>query len=1048
MNCLYRVEELLSDYDSPLEKVISGILAAIPPGWQYPEFCQAAIILEEKEYFTPGAKAAVSSLKADIFLQNQPVGKIEIFYNQELPAEDEGPFLKEERKLINTLADRIGHYLTHRQLKQMFEEVRAAQIKIREAAGSDSRTIIELLRKTDFDLYLRIARKILNFLYRNGISETETLMQKLSLNKFAHLDSSDIGSNIPTRKKTYTSILELSGEIFEIAYKYLDDQEIIDIVQRWMQEDKISFLVKALNEPVVTLDEIAEKLNRFEKLASKEHVKLSESSHRGIRIQLINKLMYPNMDIIKIAKDFIGIDDFIEIFSRMIYPSGSQGKFGGKGSGLVLAHKILLKQSEIDSELKAVKIPKTYYLTTDGLYNFVRFNELADLIDQKYKDIGQIRQEYPQVIEIFKNSPFPPEIIQKLSVVLDDFGDAPIIVRSSSLLEDQLGSAFSGKYESFFLANQGLKSERLEALLDAIAEVYASTFSPDALEYRAERDLIDSHEEMGVLIQEVVGTRVGKYYLPAYAGVAFSNNEFRWSPRIKRSDGLIRLVPGLGTRAVDRLIDDYPILVAPGQPGLRVNVTRHEVIRYSSRKIDVIDLEENSFETIDLHEFIKKFGEDIPIVEQIISIVEGDRIKPVSAFDTDFRVCEPVATFDGLIKKTNFIKLVKSILDVLQRTLGFPVDIEFASDGKDFYLLQCRPQSYGRTSKPAPIPKDIPLQDTVFTAKRYISNGYTPEITHLVYVDPQKYSEIGDKQTLLDVGRAVGKLNARLPKRQFILMGPGRWGSRGDIKLGVNVTYSDISNTAVLIEIARQLGNYLPDLSFGTHFFQDLVESEIRYIPLYPDEPGIVFNEMFLQSSKNILSYLAPDFAYLEENIKVIDIKKSAGGRILKILLNADLDEAIAYLANTSASTEQMDAESVKQELAPESKEHWRWRYKMAETIAANIDPGRFGLKAIYLIGSTKNGAAGPASDIDLLLHFDGDEKQRLFLEKWLEGWSLCLSEMNFLKTGCRTNGLLDLHFITDEDLKNKNSCAVKIGSVTDAAKELPMKKLAGPIQE
>ncbi|MBK6678651.1 MAG: hypothetical protein IPG53_00820 [Ignavibacteriales bacterium] len=99
-------------------------------------------------------------------------------------------------------------------------------------------------------------------------------------------------------------------------------------------------------------------------------------------------------------------------------------------------------------------------------------------------------------------------------MALDDFGDRPIIVRSSSLLEDQVGSAFSGKYKSLFLANQGSKPERLSALMDAIAEVYASTFGPDPIEYRTERGLIDFHEEMGIMIMEVVGTRVGDYFFP------------------------------------------------------------------------------------------------------------------------------------------------------------------------------------------------------------------------------------------------------------------------------------------------------------------------------------------------------------------------------------------------------------------------------------------------------------------------------------------------------------------------------------------------------
>ena len=86
-----------------------------------------------------------------------------------------------------------------------------------------------------------------------------------------------------------------------------------------------------------------------------------------------------------------------------------------------------------------------------------------------------------------------------------------------------------------------------------------------------------------------------------------------------------------------------------------------------------------------------------------------------------------------------------------------------------------------------------------------------------------------------------------------MLIGPGRWGSRGDIKLGVSVSYSDINNTAMLLEVARKRGNYVPDLSFGTHFFQDLVESDIKYLPLYPDDPGVVFNEAFLLGAPNLL---------------------------------------------------------------------------------------------------------------------------------------------------------------------------------------------------
>jgi len=151
---------------------------------------------------------------------------------------------------------------------------------------------------------------------------------------------------------------------------------------------------------------------------------------------------------------------------------------------------------------------------------------------------------------------------------------------------------------------------------------------------------------------------------------------------------------------------------------------------------------------------------------------------------------------------------------------------------------------------------------------------------------------------MLAVGRAVGRLNQFLPKRQFILMGPGRWGSRGDIKLGVNVTYSDINNTAMLVEIARQQKDYAPEPSFGTHFFQDLVEAAIRYLPLYPDDPGVIFNEGFFSSAPNILAQLLPDCARLSPVIQVIDVPASTGGKVLHVLMNADLGKAVAQLVN------------------------------------------------------------------------------------------------------------------------------------------------------
>jgi hypothetical protein len=324
----------------------------------------------------------------------------------------------------------------------------------------------------------------------------------------------------------------------------------------------------------------------------------------------------------------------------------------------------------------------------------------------------------------------------------------------------------------------------------------------------------------------------------------------------------------------------------------------------------------------------------------------------------------------------------------------------------------------------------------IFTANRYISNGRVPDVSHVVYVDPERYGELPELGDLKDVGRAVGRLNKILPKRQFVLIGPGRWGSRGDIRLGVGVTYSDINNTCALIEVARQKENYVPELSFGTHFFQDLVEADIRYLPLYPDDDDTVFNEGFLRRKKNILAELLPEYERLSDVIHVIDIPDVADGQILKILLNADLDEAVGVLSQPGVQT--VDVQPAGQlQKENKSEDHWRWRLRMAKKMARMLDRDVFGVKGVYVFGSVKNATAGPGSDLDLIVHIDGSEEQREKLSLWLDGWSRSLAEFNYLRTGYRSDGLLDVHYVTDADIENQTSYACKIGAVTDAARLL-----------
>ncbi len=1045
LSCLYQVEQLLNQGDRLFSDVMFDVVQIIGLGWQFPEYCEATITIDGETWQSSSFDATPCVLANSINVQGESVGELRVYYIKQCPDEADGPFLIEEVRLIKSLADRLGHFILFRKIQTLGKKWRELDEMSEEKKNPNWQVVMDLLRETDDSLFVRISRKMLNFLCSIGISEAQTMLRELDLD-FEFLETSVGEVNVPGELLPTDRSLLLSGKPFELAAKYISGEEIIFYVQKWIQAEKASAFLNVLDNPRSTLSEIQDALRRFQ-LSAPDGTGLPESTMKSVRVVLTQRILTEQLDFVKTAKDHVAVSFFSDLMDRTIMPTVSHGKLGGKAAGMLLAQCILqnranepeLVDDPVAASLGEVKVPQTWHIASDAALEFIAYNDLEEVLHQKYKSIDEVRRDYPNIIRLFKNSAFPPALVHGMASALDDFQGAPLVVRSSSLLEDRAGTAFSGKYKSLFLANQGSKKESLQAIQDAVAEIYASMFGPDPIEYRTERGVLEFDEQMGILIQEVVGTKKGKYFFPSFAGVGFSKNEFRWSPRIKREDGLVRLVPGLGTRAVDRTGDDYPALIVPGQPELRVNVAVDEIIRYSPTHMDLINLEKNCFETVSIQDVLQELGGNYDGLPMVFSILkEGRLIRPVSIMlDPEKEKLYP--TFEGLRSAQSFLPQVRGILEVLEETLKTPVDVEFAHDGEHLYLLQCRPQGQSDLAAPAPIPQDIPREDIVFTAQKFVSNGRIEDIEYLVYVDPAGYGALSTRDEMKAVGRAVGRLNKLLPRKRFVLMGPGRWGSRGDIKLGVNVTYADINNTAMLIEIARQKGSYVPDVSFGTHFFQDLVEAGIGYLPLYPDEEGNEFAERFLLRADNMLAELVPKYAELADTLHVIDVKQATEGRIVKILLNADLDQAVACFSESGI-------ESVPETIADvgliqKPVHYWLWRKQMAERIARDVDHKALGVEAMYLIGSVKNAIAGPASDIDLLIHFNGSKKLRQELLTWLDGWSRCLDEMNYLKTGYRSEGLLDIHIVTDEDIANRSSFSIKIGAVTDAAYELELEE-------
>ncbi|MBX3042367.1 MAG: pyruvate, phosphate dikinase [Candidatus Kapabacteria bacterium] len=1037
LNCLYRVEDLFSQTHLTLEELMNSLLLIIPTGFRFPETIQIRIKFFDKIYHSTKFKESNFKIENIIKAFDESFGKIEVFSSESDIPSSQNPFLQEETQLLTTISDRVGHFAIYLKVRGLFHELKELNDELTESHKPEWLVILDMLKKTDQNLYSILSRKMLNHLFCKGVRESTDLFKKLGSNiDYDTTVSTEI--NRPSKKTVLMQSFKFGHEIFKLASRYFSDEDIIQKIQKWIHEEKSHILIKLLANQNSSLTDLADAIRRYHSINPGGEIGATPTRH-GIVVALIRRFLTEQLEFIDIAKNYFWEEDFYYLLQKLIFPAESHGKIGGKGAGLLLARKIIEKSNKFSDALRSVRFPKTWYITSDGLTNFMYYNNMEDVLDQKYKDIDEIRQEYPHIIQAFKNSNFSPEIMNGLSRALDDFGDNPIIVRSSSLLEDRLGSAFAGKYKSLFLANQGPKQQRMEELLDAISEVYASTFGPDPIGYRTEKGLLDYNEEMAILIQEVVGVKKGKYFFPAFSGVAFSNNEFRWSPRIEREDGLIRMVPGLGTRAVDRIGDDFPMLLAPGKPNLRVNQTFQEIVGYAPKFIDVMNLNTNTFETISVDDLIREIGNDYPMLNEIFSIVDGRNIKRPIGLGIDTRQHDIIATFDNLINGKKYIEQIYYMMVELKDKLDTPVDIEFACDGKNIYLLQCRPQSSSGESVSAIIPTDVPQEKVLFTANKFVSNGKVPDIAFIVYVDPLKYSKLEKHEDLLAVGLAVGKLNKMLPKKNFILMGPGRWGSRDEIKLGVKVTYSDIHNCAVLIEIAKQQENYTPELSFGTHFFQDLVEAGIRYLPLYPDNENQEFNWEFFNSKENTLTRFLPEFEHIADVLKVINVRESTAGSVARVLLNADMGVAMCLLADSSISQSYTANTELVQKSDSYYDEPLQWRKRMAESLALKMDAARFGVKGVYLFGTVFNETASANSDIDLLVHFEGSEDQRRELNTWFEGWNHCLSQINYNRSGYYIEKFLDITYISEKDFKDQKYYVDLMDSANHSSRKLSM---------
>jgi len=628
---------------------------------------------------------------------------------------------------------------------------------------------------------------------------------------------------------------------------------------------------------------------------------ISRDEAEGIRVALINHFISSQLRFIGIAKNHLTIRDVDSILKRCLWDKRRFGKLGGKAAGMILAKLILLPTlSTHDPELdEGLTVPETWYLDSEIFSSYLERNGLYFTRTFKYKDRRDIERDFSSVEDQFQGASFSEETLQMFRGLLDQIGEHPIIVRSSSHLEDSFGLAFSGKYESIFLANQGVLDERLEAFVNGVKKVLASVYKTDPILYRRAHGLLDYNEQMAVIVQKVVGRRFGDFFFPFAAGVLFSYNSYRWSTRIVSEKGLARIVLGLGTRAVDRVGSDYPRMIALSHPKLRPEATTEQILKYSQKQVDVINLKENRFETIDFQTLVESI--DLPDLLNAVSLVKDGTVTPPLHKMHDFKSEHLCITFERLIQNSPFLPLVRKILDRLEEAYGCPVDVEFAWDDEKLYLLQCRTLSTRKDMDNITVPENVPSEDLLFRVHSGISDTVVKNIEYVIYVDPKAYNAIERYEEKVKIVRVINNLNHILHDKMFALLGPGRWGS-SDVNLGVQVKYGDINNAKILVEIAFAQNGMAPEVSYGTHFFQDLVESDIATLPIFPDTSEDSFYEQSLLKADNRLRDLLPEHGDLENIVHVAHIPTEREGKLLDVILDGRNQLGIGYFVGQSRS--------------------------------------------------------------------------------------------------------------------------------------------------
>lgn len=601
---------------------------------------------------------------------------------------------------------------------------------------------------------------------------------------------------------------------------------------------------------------------------AKNYLGSSRKLQETVKKRLMHMLIGSESRMFQLCDRYFSLKDILDIASREI----GTGFIGGKSVGMLLARKILETEGG-DRFTPFLEPHDSFYIGSDVFYTYIVQNGWWRLRTKQKTPEGYYKYA-AELKEKLLHGTFPKDIQEQFVQMLEYFGQSPIIVRSSSLLEDNFGNAFAGKYESVFCVNQGTPQERYEAFEQAVRTVYASAMNEDALNYRMNRGLAQQDEQMAILVQRVSGDRYGDYFFPHVAGVGNSSNLYVWDESIDMNAGMLRLVFGLGTRAVDRTDGDYVRVVCLDDPFRLPPMNYDDRKKFSQHRVDLLSLADNTLGSKDLEEILS------------LSLKADKKLFASPDYATEARMRDLgyldwktsyLLDFKKLFKETNFAEKMREMLALLSKAYDYPVDIEFTANfNKDnsfkINLLQCRPLQTKGLGKAVKIPELKDVKDCfIFSKGNFMGGSVRLPVDYVVLISAGAYLKLSEQEKY-EVARQIGFINREMKGKNALLAGPGRWGSTTP-SLGVPVHFTELCNMKVLCEYSSKKEGFMPELSYGSHFFQDIVESEIFYVAIFDGYQDVIFNPDRILKEENLLTDILPGSEKYKDVIHVANTR-------------------------------------------------------------------------------------------------------------------------------------------------------------------------------